>query len=406
MSHETQPLVNIDPSDVLLDEKEKTNPNEVYPSAMVFTMTMFAGYASLFALQGKLLDFIHKGDPLYVHGDSDVLFGVGTSFLYLGNLIFRLGHNVFFFFLTPRERIFLSMWAMFFAEVVLVYGFITLEKGAYWMVFLAYGLGGLGIGCFESNMINICTPLGPKTKKWAVSGIPPGVSLLTVGSFVAMVAFPSLDEHVEYIYASIGVLILFGMFCVKFRMPNREVKGQGISLTDMRNYLDEIKDWIGPVLPYAVAMMFNMFCVSFFSPGIVLYIFGDRPVLLDYGVFSFTLSHNAFVAIYNILFFLGDFCSRRVFFDLGRHSPFIHLIISAFGIICGLSQFGAITLFCAFAVAWANGTIYCQSTREIDEKVHSKYNLIATSMFFFIGDCGSVVGSNLIQIVKRNFFSG
>ena len=39
-------------------------------------------------------------------------------------------------------------------------------------VYTSYGLGGVGIGTFESNLLASISTLGPDTKLWAITGMP------------------------------------------------------------------------------------------------------------------------------------------------------------------------------------------------------------------------------------------
>ena len=49
--------------------------------------------------------------------------------------------------------------------------FLFKDPSLFW-VFLAYGLGGVGIGTFESNLLSTIAPLGKETKLFAIIGIP------------------------------------------------------------------------------------------------------------------------------------------------------------------------------------------------------------------------------------------
>jgi predicted membrane protein len=51
---------------------------------------------------------------------------------------------------------------------------------------------------------------------------------------------------------------------------------------------------------------------------------------------------------------------------------------------------------CAFGIAFANGAIYAQSARYIDKNVPIAYNLVSLSVWLFVGDIGSVIGSNVL----------
>jgi hypothetical protein len=82
----------------------------VYYEVFLVTIPLFMGYAALFSLQNKL-KMLYNIDPISPTSQSE-LFGVAVSFLYLGNLVFRLSHNVLFGFLSPRQRVILAMSSM------------------------------------------------------------------------------------------------------------------------------------------------------------------------------------------------------------------------------------------------------------------------------------------------------
>merc|ERR1712113_8354 len=46
-----------------------------------------------------------------------------------------------------------------------------------------------------------------------------------------------------------------------------------------------------------------------------------------------------------------------------------------------------------FLVFWANGSIYAETNKYIDRKIGHEYNLSALSLWLFLGDIGSVAGS-------------
>ena len=82
------------------------------------------------------------------------IFGVACSMLYLGNLFFRLGHNVVFGFLTSRMRVVLSMTSMALSMWTVFSIFVWFRDPSYvWMVFLGYGFGGLAIGMSGSSLL-------------------------------------------------------------------------------------------------------------------------------------------------------------------------------------------------------------------------------------------------------------
>jgi MFS-type transporter involved in bile tolerance (Atg22 family) len=81
-------------------------------------------------------------------------------------------------------------------------------------------------------------------------------------------------------------------------------------------------------------------------------------------------------------------------------SPFLFLIFSAMGMACGLSYISELMFFCGFFIAFANGSIYAQANKKIDRDISEDHSVTAFSFWLFLGDVGSVAGSNLITAVS------
>ena len=92
---------------------------------------------------------------------------------------------------------------------VIAFGIFVFKIHDLTLVWLAYGLGGIGIGSFESNLLSAITPLGHRTKLWATLGIPAGVVLITVGSFVV---FAVADVPVLSVYLTVLFLLVCSLF--------------------------------------------------------------------------------------------------------------------------------------------------------------------------------------------------
>ena len=124
-------------------------------------------------------------------------------------------------------------------------------------------------------------------------------------------------------------------------------------------------------------MVFDMFCVSLFSPGVILYIYSGACV--QFTLTGWTMNDDAFIATYNSIpqsfmlfpfsiyllfsllvafFFLGDTISRKLFYNVRLINPFFFLIFSAVGIIIGLSDITILVPLTALGVAFANGSLY------------------------------------------------
>jgi len=124
------------------------------------------------------------------------------SMLYFGNLIFRLGHNVVFGFAIPRTRVVISMAAMTLSmwTVFSIFVWFRNDDRYVFLVFIGYGLGGVAIGTFESNVLSMITPLGKDTKLWAIIAIPVGINTVNIGGFIALGYSDWLQSNPEAIH--------------------------------------------------------------------------------------------------------------------------------------------------------------------------------------------------------------
>jgi hypothetical protein len=86
-----------------------------------------------------------------------------------------------------------------------------------------------------------------------------------------------------------------------------------------------------------------MFCVSLFSPGVILYIY-QNPLQLYFGGIS--MNADMLKAVYNLFFCCGDVGGRRLTYDRKRVVPFAFLLLSVLGICCGLSNITYIIPLC------------------------------------------------------------
>lgn len=354
-----------------------------YREVFLATLPVFAGYACLFALQGKVKVLY----DIQVGSERERVFSVAVSFLYLGNFIFRLGHNIIFGFLAPRNRVLVSMGAMFIAMITLGLVMVFNPYSLAW-VFIAYGLGGVGIGTFEANMLSVVTPLGSNTKLWCVIGIPVGVLLITIGAFLLMQVHVTPLE----IYFVVAGFILVGVVAYMARIYRLAANGFAPLLKDFIAELRQFRQWMPQITFHSLAMILDMLCVSAFSPGLVLYLY-NTPTIKFFGR---AVPQNYYFVIYNSFFSFGDTVGRKIFYKMRPIFPFLFLILSGAGVGIGLSTVTDIVPLCGLLVALANGGLYAQTCHHIDKKIDKRFNLIALSFWLFVGDIGSVVGSNLI----------
>jgi hypothetical protein len=306
-----------------------------------------SGYAALFALQKELRNHFGITDD---DKDRMRIFGAAASFLYFGNLIFRMGHNVVFAFLRPRNRVVVSFLSMITSMLILVSIFLF---DVQWLgiVFFAYFFGGIGIGTFEANVLNVCTCCGPQTKLWAVIGIPIGVVVVTIGGFLLL----QVGVYVQVIYAGVCVMLFIGLFLYSIRIWRTGLSARAPSVSEFIGDLRAFREWLPHVRWHAVMMAINMFFVSLLSPGLILYLYEGDPIELK--PFSWKIPRNLFFAIYDAGFFIGDSTSRKIFYKRRTYIPFVFLIFTVLGGLCAFSTLPLIVPLGGFFVAF--GELSC-----------------------------------------------
>lgn len=264
--------------------------------------------------------------------------------------------------------------------------------------FIAYLLAGVCVGTFEANLLSCLSPLGHETKSWAVIGIPVGFNGVSIGFYVLFAIIPHNTFAHAFPYFMIAGSCIAGAIFFYYYVPYIEFEASHDGVARFRENMVLWRDWFYYIRTNCLALMIDMFFVSMFS-SIVYYIY-DKDELPIWTNSDVTISRNVFQTWYNFFAFLGDFTSRKLAYrgSLSRKvNPLCFLILSAVGAMCILSR---LTLFAPFGmllVMFANGSIYAQTTKYIDNNVDARYNLIALSVWLFIGDIGSYSASLVVQ---------
>ena len=119
------------------------------------------------------------------------------------------------------------------------------------------------------------------------------------------------------------------------------------------------------------------------------------------------MDHGWFFTIFNIFTFLGDSGSRKIVYYIAKEiNPMFYLLVSIAGTAMCLAKLPIIAPLGIFCIFFANGAIYGTSTKYIDAHVDKKYNLISLSVWLFLGDIGSVTGSNLWEAFRPMYCRG
>ena len=365
-----------------------------YIGMMLVTIPLFMGYATLALMQRNVRDRMG-----IIEGSKDArVFNAAISFLYLGNLIFRLMNNFLFTFLRPRHRVYFSYFGMMLVMnllgwLVFIFGVKSLS-----LIFVVYLLGGICIGTFESNVISVITPLGHRAKSWAVTGIPIGFNIIAVGCFLLIYCYDHVIMKFS-IYMAVFLSCIIGVSYYRFKVKDLP---SASSQDDARKFIADVmlwRQWLIPIWAYCTALTVDKFCLGLFG-SIHLYTFTTPKIPIWPGR-SVTVSKNLFYSLYSLCCLLGDSSSRKVAYIDHARQPFYFLIPLLIGAVLALSKVLVLSLLGVTLIFIANGSIYAHTTRRIDQKVPKRFNLIALSVWLFIGDFGSYSGSNLNSHIPR-----
>ena len=100
-------------------------------------------------------------------------------------MVFRIGHNFLLGCFTPRQRVYFALGVIGCAMSIITFVVVVFKIHWVGFIYIAYFMGGCGIGTIATNLLSCITPLGHDTKVWAISGMPVGFNLISIGGFAA-----------------------------------------------------------------------------------------------------------------------------------------------------------------------------------------------------------------------------
>lgn len=379
----------------LLDRPGGTR-DRIYWESFFIVLPVFCGYATLFGLQHEvLLKLRGSGDTSRISYD----FSSAVSCLYVWNFICRVGHNVFFACLSPRGRVFLSMALMMLSTLIVGVLILKLEFHSLSWVVLAYSLGGMSIGSFESNILNCLTPLGHSTKRIAITAIPAGINLVLVGGYFSM--GPPCNVPATDIYLATALMIFCGILVMATKIPKCSSPTPGSTARSRFGTLasdaKQFTRWFPQFWLISLASTIDMMSLAAFAPGVLPYIYDKETVTITTGV---VLRTNLFLVLVNTFSMAGSVTGRCVSYRLKYRHPMTYCVFTVAGVAMILMFVPALVPLGLFLVQAGDGLIYGTICKYIDTSVPKQFNLIAISFWLFVGDIGSIIGSNLIYSIK------
>jgi len=378
-------------NDDFLSQKSKT-----FYSGFFITLPVFMGYACCFSLQQKLSKVFGLTEG--VSGDKrSKIYGVGCSFVFFFNLIFRVfGHNVIFGWLSQRNRVIAALCSMIVSMTLLSFLSYSETPPSLAWVFISYAFAGVCEGSYGPNMLNVVQYMGD-TSVYVIMAMPTGVAIISLFAFFMI----SIGTPFQYFYIITAICLVLAIILYLFTIypetKRVQTKRSNFNLSLFGHDLLEIKNWFPQIAFVSCVFLVNMMCLSLFNPGCTLYAYQNR---VNYHLFGFTFSHDTFIMLYNFGSFLGDFVSRKIMNNKRIISPIWYFLLLVMAFFINVSLIPEIAPFAAFGFSWANGGLYVQSTKFIHELFANNYHLTAISTWLFLGDCGSTLGSNLVQYLR------
>eukprot|EP00483_Globobulimina_turgida_P009602 UN09621 len=161
------------------------------------TFSAWMTFASLLIFQANLLDHIESNWANKIPDSQKSIFEHGISATYIGTLIFRIGHEIFWSSYSCKTRVILSLCCMICSMLILLLIFFALSIKYCWWIILANFIGGIGIGAIEPNLLSSILPLGDPTKVWAFYGISIGFNFIAVvGFYFLSIGLPLLCIYI------------------------------------------------------------------------------------------------------------------------------------------------------------------------------------------------------------------
>jgi len=262
--------------------------------------------------------------------------------------------------------------------------------------------------------LNVITPMGKLTKAWAIMGIPIGFGIVNILGLLCT----SAGMPVSLLYWYIVLLIPVGMYILQrcdtvsnsqeafvAAGPATEQRGLGHALMDWR-------PWLPAMLPHIVAKVVVNFVMENATP-VNYYTYNAAEVpLWGPEVDHPLLPHDLYFAVLGIFVLLGDTLSRRVSASLTLSTYSSNVLLLTLAVLCSVAGFYLESLARAFLAwvgiffaFWGNGMVYGASAKFIDQQLPKQYNLVAYSVWCFMGDLGGILGGVTVDIV-RNWICG
>eukprot|EP00450_Noctiluca_scintillans_P009997 CAMPEP_0194494050 /NCGR_PEP_ID=MMETSP0253-20130528/12083_1 /TAXON_ID=2966 /ORGANISM="Noctiluca scintillans" /LENGTH=415 /DNA_ID=CAMNT_0039335111 /DNA_START=30 /DNA_END=1277 /DNA_ORIENTATION=- len=367
---------------------------------MVPMTVMFQGYAAYVVCQRYLKSEIEAETH-----DRAFIFTQATVCMHYGKLVARCGHDALCSCFTSRNRVIVAMALVQVAVLIplaFVFNFGHRNLG---FVFAHFALLGIGVGVFEGTYLSVISPMGKRTKSFAILGCPLGLATVNIfGQFLT--SKHTLDLDPEYLYWYISVSLPFGAFVFMRSVTSSTPQ------TRQANLLSSLRDWRSwaPQMgPFFLAKFVGSFVMEN-TPG-WFYVFNTEEVpLFSPAAETHLMDRDLYFTVIYIAVLLGDGISRRVPFYLNLQTFRQQIVVLVIAISCSVTGFllesftiASLTVLAAFLAFWGNGLNYAVAAAYIDHSLPPEHNRAVYSLWCMIGDVGSIAGAALVDVINHFF---
>merc|ERR1712151_145723 len=109
---------------------------------------------------------------------------------------------------------------------------------------------------------------------------------------------------------------------------------------------------------------------------------------------------DSFFAVFNTFNMMGGLLGRWFSYRVTPRHPSKYIVCNALGVTLLLSRIPLLAPLSTFLIMLGDGLIYGSISRHIDTTTPKEFNLTAISYWLFVGDFGSIIGSNLISYIS------
>lgn len=416
---EPMEIDNVETSDDDNGLSEDDEPPALRRSILVM-MCIIQAYATTNGpLRHKFKTALHIADS----GAVSNSFTQAAVFVQYGKFAMTLGQNIILACISPKLRVYLAMVLVFIGALVVPLVVYTL--GVNWLgtVFFSYGLIGLGLGIFECTYLSVITPLGKLTKAWAIMGFPASFGFINV----VLMSIVSVGLDVRYVFWYVALFVPVG--AIIFRTMATEADDEDSDAAkdassssghhasnEQVSFMQSMvqwRSWLPAVLPLAVANCVSHFVMENVGPA-AFDTFNDKQVALfdPSSADANLMNTDRYLVVLNIFLLVGDMLSRRLAYCFRLTTLCSNLVAISFAILASVVGFGlalkgiaALTWFSTFLAFAGAGFNYGVTSKYIDSLIPKEHNLVAYSLWMFVGYGGAIAGTALVGIT-RDFICG